>query len=197
MTKNNLIEIEEVCSKCNALINTNWNLKEHGYVMYCPFCGTKVYLCNQCPLCSEGNCNDNVCPAKIQELLKSIDKDIDGVENEMVYLNSEVSLIEDMEKIDDNTPLYIANCNIESFIDDFLENPLDCGCELVEEVYTKYCIETKRTMTTKIENHFPNSTLGIDDINNIIFNFLMSQNGESFETYLIDKENYLISVYMV
>lgn len=196
MAKNNLIEIEEVCSQCDGLINTNWNLKEHGYVMYCPFCGTKVYLCNQCEFCSEGNCNDNVCPAKIQELIKTIDKNIVGVENESVYLNGSITLIENMYSVDENTPLYIANCNIEMFIDDILENPLHCNCDFVSELYTKYCIETKRTMTSKIENHFPNTTLGIDDINNIIFNFLMSQNGESFDSYLIDKENYLIRIYM-
>ena len=96
-----IIKIEEPCSHCDELVNVDWNLTEHGYVMYCPYCGEKMYLCNQCPLCSESNCNDRQCPAKIQELVKSIDKDIDGVENEMVYLNSEVSLIEDMEKIDD------------------------------------------------------------------------------------------------
>lgn len=194
--ENKLIEIEEVCSQCDGLIKANWNLKEHGYVMYCPFCGTKVYLCNQCEFCSEGNCNDNVCPAKIQELIKTIDKNIVGVDNESVYLNGSITLIENLNSADENTPLYIANCNIEMFIDDILERPLDCNCEFVSELYTKYCIETKRTMTTKIENHFPNSTLGIDDINNIIFNFLMSQNGESFDSYLIEKENYLISVYM-
>ena len=195
MAKIQIIQIEETCSHCDALVNVDWNLTEHGYVMYCPYCGKKMYLCNQCPLCSESNCNDRQCLAKIQELIKSIDKDIDGVENEMVYLNSAISLIEDLEQIDENAPLYIANCNIETFIDDFLANPLDCGCEFVEEVYTKYCIETKQSMTKKIENYFDKSTLAVDDINNIIFNFLMSQYGETFDTYLVDKEDYITEMY--
>lgn len=191
-----IIKIEEPCSHCDELVNVDWNLTEHGYVMYCPYCGKKMYLCNQCPLCSESNCNDRQCPAKIQELVKSIDKDIDGVENEMVYFNSAIGcLIENLEQIDENAPLYIANCNINTFIDDILANPLDCDCDCVEEVYTKYGIETKKTMTKKIEEFFPNSHIQIDDINNIIFSFLMSQYGEEFETYLNINADFLMENY--
>lgn len=194
--KDRIIEIEEVCSNCDELINTNWNIEKYGYIMYCPFCGTKMYICNQCERCSESNCSDAVCPAKIQELLKYINDNIVEDNNKQFFLNEDWHDAMDIANANIKTPLYIAESNIEIFIDDYLETPIHCGCETIEEVYNKYQIETIASIITKIKNklgdriHLTNTL-----IYSIIVDILNNVSGESVDDYLKENSEFFIEIY--
>ena len=41
-------EITEVCPHCEAENTILWNVENEGYVAYCPRCGKKMMLCDEC-----------------------------------------------------------------------------------------------------------------------------------------------------
>lgn len=41
-------EVVEVCPECGAENIMRWNVKKEGYVAYCPHCGSKMMLCDEC-----------------------------------------------------------------------------------------------------------------------------------------------------
>ena len=41
-------EVCEVCPECGAENIMRWNVKKEGYVAYCPHCGSKMMLCDEC-----------------------------------------------------------------------------------------------------------------------------------------------------
>lgn len=38
----------EMCSYCGTEITLEWNVKRDGFRIYCPFCGMKISLCDEC-----------------------------------------------------------------------------------------------------------------------------------------------------
>lgn len=51
-------EVCEVCPECGAENIMRWDVKKDGYVAYCPHCGSKMMLCDECfhsddaPICN-------------------------------------------------------------------------------------------------------------------------------------------------
>lgn len=51
-------EVCEVCPECGAENIMRWDIKKDGYVAYCPHCGSKMMLCDECfhsddaPICN-------------------------------------------------------------------------------------------------------------------------------------------------
>lgn len=41
-------EVVEVCPECGAENVMTWNVEKEGYVAYCPHCGSKMMLCDEC-----------------------------------------------------------------------------------------------------------------------------------------------------
>lgn len=41
-------EVVEVCPECGAENIMVWDVKKEGYVAYCPHCGSKMMLCDEC-----------------------------------------------------------------------------------------------------------------------------------------------------
>lgn len=41
-------EIVEVCPECGAENIMTWDVEKDGYVAYCPHCGSKMMLCDEC-----------------------------------------------------------------------------------------------------------------------------------------------------
>lgn len=41
-------EVVEVCPECGAENVMRWNVEKEGYVAYCPHCGSKMMLCDEC-----------------------------------------------------------------------------------------------------------------------------------------------------
>lgn len=41
-------EVCEVCPECGAENIMTWNVETEGYVAYCPHCGSKMMLCDEC-----------------------------------------------------------------------------------------------------------------------------------------------------
>ena len=41
-------EVVEVCSNCGAENIMRWDVEKDGYVAYCPHCGSKMMLCDEC-----------------------------------------------------------------------------------------------------------------------------------------------------
>ena len=41
-------EITEVCPHCENEITMQWNVKESGYMAFCPVCGKRLMLCSAC-----------------------------------------------------------------------------------------------------------------------------------------------------
>ena len=41
-------ECKEWCQFCNTEVHILWDVKVHGYQIYCPNCGNRLMLCNKC-----------------------------------------------------------------------------------------------------------------------------------------------------
>ena len=56
-------EVVEVCPECGAENIMVWDVEKEGYVAYCPHCGSKMMLCDECihsddaPICDWSPCN--------------------------------------------------------------------------------------------------------------------------------------------
>ena len=56
-------EVVEVCPECGAENVMTWDVEKEGYVAYCPHCGSKMMLCDECihsdnaPTCDWNPCN--------------------------------------------------------------------------------------------------------------------------------------------
>ena len=56
-------EVVEVCPECGAENIIRWDVEKDGYVAYCPHCGSKMMLCDECihsdnaPTCDWNPCN--------------------------------------------------------------------------------------------------------------------------------------------
>ena len=56
-------EVVEVCPECGAENVMTWDVEKEGYVAYCPRCGSKMMLCDECihsddaPICDWSPCN--------------------------------------------------------------------------------------------------------------------------------------------
>lgn len=56
-------EVVEVCPECGAENIMTWDVEKEGYVAYCPHCGSKMMLCDECihsddaPICDWSPCN--------------------------------------------------------------------------------------------------------------------------------------------
>ena len=56
-------EVVEVCPECGAENVMTWDVEKEGYVAYCPHCGSKMMLCDECihsdnaPICDWNPCN--------------------------------------------------------------------------------------------------------------------------------------------
>ena len=40
--------VTELCPHCETEVEMNWDVKIHGYKAYCPFCGKRLMLCDEC-----------------------------------------------------------------------------------------------------------------------------------------------------
>lgn len=47
--------IVEWCINCNKQVTMLWDLEEDGFTAFCPYCGEKMMLCEQC----QGECDYN------------------------------------------------------------------------------------------------------------------------------------------
>lgn len=43
-----LHEITEVCPHCDREVTMTWDVKEDGYKAFCPYCGGRLMLCDEC-----------------------------------------------------------------------------------------------------------------------------------------------------
>ncbi len=52
--------IIELCPHCEAEIEMKWDVTKHGYKAYCPVCGNRLMLCDECLNSDEGcSCDYN------------------------------------------------------------------------------------------------------------------------------------------
>lgn len=55
-------EVVEICPECGAENIMTWDVEKDGYVAYCPHCGSKMMLCDEClhaddaPVCDWNPC---------------------------------------------------------------------------------------------------------------------------------------------
>ena len=45
---NEQLTVTEVCPHCESEITMEWNVKTLGYKAYCPVCGNRLMLCDEC-----------------------------------------------------------------------------------------------------------------------------------------------------
>ncbi len=38
----------ELCPYCDTEINMNWDVQKYGYKVFCPYCGNRLMLCDEC-----------------------------------------------------------------------------------------------------------------------------------------------------
>lgn len=50
--------ITEVCPNCETEVEMSWSIEAHGYKAYCPYCGERLMLCDEC-LYPSGEYTDN------------------------------------------------------------------------------------------------------------------------------------------
>lgn len=43
-------EVTEICSTCMSEVTLHWKVEEDGYKAYCPYCGSRLMLCDICPI---------------------------------------------------------------------------------------------------------------------------------------------------
>lgn len=41
-------EVTEVCPNCESEVTMLWNVHEDGYKAFCPHCGKRLMLCDEC-----------------------------------------------------------------------------------------------------------------------------------------------------
>lgn len=41
-------EVTEVCPYCEAEVTMQWNVQQNGYKAFCPHCGNRLMLCDEC-----------------------------------------------------------------------------------------------------------------------------------------------------
>ena len=47
--------VTEYCSTCETEITLRWNPRKDGYMIYCPSCGERLMLCDECQRRNSGN----------------------------------------------------------------------------------------------------------------------------------------------
>lgn len=51
--------VTEYCSHCESEVEMRWNTDTDGYKAFCPYCGKRLMLCNECQHDEDGNFKDN------------------------------------------------------------------------------------------------------------------------------------------
>lgn len=51
-------EVVEVCPHCDAEVVMNWDVKQYGFKAFCPHCGKRLMLCDEC-MHRTGECIDD------------------------------------------------------------------------------------------------------------------------------------------
>ena len=51
--------VTEVCNNCMRAIEMVWDVHEDGYKAYCPVCGERLMLCDECRHDSNGDYTDD------------------------------------------------------------------------------------------------------------------------------------------
>lgn len=46
--KDSIPEIIEPCPYCGAEVVMRWDVKKNGFKAYCPYCGERLMLCDEC-----------------------------------------------------------------------------------------------------------------------------------------------------
>ena len=54
-----LHEIIETCPHCMAEISMTWDTEADGYKAFCPFCGKRLMLCDECQHRNDGKFTDD------------------------------------------------------------------------------------------------------------------------------------------
>nr|DAP18073.1 MAG TPA: zinc-ribbon domain protein [Caudoviricetes sp.] len=44
----NNYQITEMCPHCENEVTMNWDVEMYGYQAYCPYCGKRLMLCDEC-----------------------------------------------------------------------------------------------------------------------------------------------------
>lgn len=53
--------VTEWCGDCNNEITMDWEVKERGFKAYCPVCGNRLMLCDECQHRDGSGMNMNDC----------------------------------------------------------------------------------------------------------------------------------------
>lgn len=56
--------LTEYCSYCDKEFTVEWDITIDGWIVYCPHCGNKTYMCN---MCNPDNCGKDICPGEQQQ----------------------------------------------------------------------------------------------------------------------------------
>ena len=51
--------VTETCPHCGSEIEMRWSVEELGYKAFCPVCGERLMLCDECLHDADGNCTGN------------------------------------------------------------------------------------------------------------------------------------------
>jgi len=51
--------VTEYCSACESEIELKWDTKRMGYKAYCPVCGSRLMLCDECQHRTGGACTED------------------------------------------------------------------------------------------------------------------------------------------
>nr|DAR04711.1 MAG TPA: zinc-ribbon domain protein [Caudoviricetes sp.] len=51
--------VTEVCPNCDAEVELRWDVKRDGYKAFCPHCGARLMLCDECQHRTGGGCTED------------------------------------------------------------------------------------------------------------------------------------------
>lgn len=57
--ENKMLEVTELCPHCNTEVEMRWDVERDGFKAYCPYCGKRLMLCDECLHRGNGEFHDD------------------------------------------------------------------------------------------------------------------------------------------
>lgn len=51
--------VVEYCSNCETEVEMKWDVERDGYKAFCPYCGNRLMLCDECQHRTGGACTED------------------------------------------------------------------------------------------------------------------------------------------
>ncbi len=148
----------ELCQNCDTEVEMVWDVKKYGYKAFCPHCGERLMLCDECQhgdVEDADNCDYNSetdsCRFDPEKTRYDIKKQLDMLHRDGYFDAEQIirSLLRQVN-ISDMQKTSIKKLKLE-YLKDFareayLDN--DVSCDQLRSLWTAYCLHHNLTVDT-------------------------------------------------